>query len=103
MKVLLIDDNPGACSLLAPCLQGSFGSVDCVEVTRRQDFEAALVQGGFDIVITECQLNWTDALWILQRCLEDDPARPVIMFTDRGSEEIAVEAMKNGLSDYVLK
>jgi two-component sensor histidine kinase len=35
--------------------------------------------------------------------LESHPDIPVIMFTDSGSEEIAVEGMKAGLSDYVLK
>jgi two-component sensor histidine kinase len=81
----------------------SFDAIDCVEIFRRQDFEAALAQGGFDVVITDYQLQWADGLSILHQCLKSHPDIPVIMFTDSGSEEIAVEGMKAGLSDYVLK
>src|SRR5882724_4543969 len=49
------------------------------------------------------QLQWADGLSILHQCLKSHPDIPVIMFTDSGSEEIAVEGMKAGLSDYVLK
>jgi two-component sensor histidine kinase len=102
-RVLLIDDNPADRDLLTRHLCRSFDGIDCVEIFRRQDFEAALAQGGFDIVITDYQLRWADGLWILRQCLKSYPDVPVIMFTDSGSEEIAVEGMKAGLSDYVLK
>ena len=48
-------------------------------------------------------MHWTDGLWVLRRCQERWPHTPVIMFTDTGGEEIAVEGMKAGLSDYLLK
>ena len=62
-----------------------------------------LLPRGFDVVITDYQLQWADGLSVLQQCLKSHPDIPVIMFTDSGSEEIAVEGMKAGLSDYVLK
>ena len=102
-RALLIDDNPADRDLLTRHLRRAFGAVECIEVFRRQDFEAALAQGGFDVVITDYQLRWVDGLRILRQCLESYPDIPVIMFTDSGSEEIAVEGMKAGLSDYVLK
>jgi PAS domain S-box-containing protein len=103
MRVLLIDDDPADRDLIAYQLHRAFDSIDCVEISRCQDFEAALAQGGFDIVITDYQLKWTDGLSILRRCRECYPDLPVIMCTDTGSELIAVEGMKAGLSDYVLK
>jgi two-component sensor histidine kinase len=102
-RVLLIDDNPADRDLLTRHLCRTFDAGECVEIFRRQDFEAALAQGGFDVVITDYQLRWADGLWILRQCLKSYPDIPVIMFTDSGSEEIAVEGMKAGLSDYVLK
>jgi two-component sensor histidine kinase len=102
-RVLLIDDNPADRDLLTRHLCRSFDAIECVEVYRRRDFEAALAQGGFDVVITDYQLQWADGLSILHQCLKSHPDVPVIMFTDSGSEEIAVEGMKAGLSDYVLK
>jgi two-component sensor histidine kinase len=103
IRVLLIDDNPADRDLLMRHLCRSFDAIDCTEIFRRRDFEAALVQGGFDVVITDYQLQWADGLSILHQCLKSHPDIPVIMFTDSGSEEIAVEGMKAGLSDYVLK
>lgn len=103
MRVLLIDDDPADRDLLVRQLHRTFDALDCVEISRRQDFEAALAQGGFDIVITDYQLKWTDGLTILRHCRERYPDLPVIMCTDTGSEEIAVQGMKAGLSDYVLK
>lgn len=102
-RVLLIDDNPADRDLLKRHLCRTFDAIECVEIFRRQDFEAAMAQGGFDVVITDYQLRWADGLWILHQCLKSYPDIPVIMFTDSGSEEIAVEGMKAGLSDYVLK
>ena len=102
-RVLLIDDNPADRDLLARHLYRTFEAIECVQIFRRQDFEAALAQGGFDVVITDYQLQWADGLWILHQCLQSYPDIPVIMFTDSGSEEVAVEGMKAGLSDYVLK
>jgi two-component sensor histidine kinase len=102
-RVLLIDDNPADRDLLVRHLYRTFEAIECVQIFRRQDFEAALAQGGFDVVITDYQLQWADGLWILHQCLQSYPDIPVIMFTDSGSEEVAVEGMKAGLSDYVLK
>jgi PAS domain S-box-containing protein len=103
MRVLLIDDDPADRDLLARQLRRAFDSLDCVEVSRRQDFEAAMAEGGFDVMITDYQLKWSDGLWVLRRCRESYPDLPVIMYTDTGNEQIAVEGMKAGLNDYVLK
>jgi PAS domain S-box-containing protein len=103
MRVLLIDDDPADRDLLALRLHRAFDAIDCVEISRRQDFEVAMAEGTFDVVITDYQLKWSDGLWVLRRCRESHPDVPVIMCTDTGSEEIAVEGMKAGLSDYVLK
>jgi PAS domain S-box-containing protein len=59
--------------------------------------------GDCDLVITDYQLRWTDGLSVLRAIKANWPDCPVIMFTGTGSEEIAVEAMKAGLDDYVLK
>jgi PAS domain S-box-containing protein len=103
MRVLLIDDDPADRDLLARQLHRAFDVLDCVEVSRRQDFEAAIAEGGFDVVITDYQLKWSDGLWVLRHCRESHPDLPVVMYTDTGNEEIAVEGMKAGLNDYVLK
>jgi PAS domain S-box-containing protein len=103
MRILLIDDDPADRDLLARRLHRAFEPLTCVGVGRGQDFEAVIAEGGFDVVITDYQLKWTDGLSILRCCRERYPNLPVIMYTDTGNEEIAVEGMKAGLNDYVLK
>jgi PAS domain S-box-containing protein len=103
MKFLLVDDHPGDRELIMQRLQQAFRDVEFIEAARRQEFEAALARGGIDVVLTDYQLYWADGLWVLKSCQTHLPQVPVIMFTDTGSEEIAVQALKAGLSDYVLK
>ncbi|WP_456432546.1 response regulator [Thermosulfuriphilus sp.] len=103
LKVLLLDDNPDDRLLVKRALSKAFGELSFLEPLREEDFKAVLDQGGFDLVITDYQLRWTDGLKILKAVKERYPLCPVIMFTATGSEEIAVSAMKAGLDDYILK
>lgn len=103
MKFLVVDDNPDDRELIIQELTGSLGDVEYIEVIRRADFERAMDRGGFDLVLTDYRLNWTDGISILKQSKKRHPHIPVIMITDTGSEEVAVQAMKAGLSDYVLK
>src|SRR6185436_8991999 len=63
----------------------------------------ALEFGPWDLVVTDYQLHWSDGLQVLTSVKSRWPECPVLMFTGTGSEEIAVQAMKAGLDDYVLK
>jgi len=56
-----------------------------------------------DLVLTDLKLPGKSGLELLQAAKQDDPQRPVVVMTAFGSVETAVEAMKAGASDYVLK
>ncbi|GAG26521.1 unnamed protein product, partial [marine sediment metagenome] len=73
------------------------------EIIDAEGFAHALEEGSFDIVIIDYQLRWSNGLEISGKIKSRYPDCTVIMFTATGDEEIAVEAMKNGLDDYVLK
>jgi len=103
MRFLIIDDNPSDRELNIRELRREFPEATFGEVIRRADFEKALSNGGFDVVITDYRLQWTDGLWILQQLMGKYMNIPIIMTTESGGEEIAVEGMKHGLSDYILK
>ncbi|MHB0984717.1 MAG: putative bifunctional diguanylate cyclase/phosphodiesterase [Sulfuricella sp.] len=103
LNILLVDDNPDDRALVIRELEREFPALHVAEITTQEGFDRALGNGGFDLVITDYQLCWNDGLAILRAAKSKWPACPVVMFTGTGSEEIAVEAMKSGLDDYVLK
>lgn len=103
LRILLIDDNPDDRSLVIRELRREFPNVQVTQIIEDQGFSRELEEGNFDVVITDYQLRWTDGLAVLRAIKSRWPNCPVIMFTATGSEEIAVEAMKAGLNDYVLK
>src|SRR5688500_10935850 len=103
LRALVLDDNPDDRLLALRALQKEIPGLKATEVTDQEALDRALGQGGFDLVITDFQLRWSDGLKVLREVKRLWPSIPVVMFTGTGSEEIAVEAMKAGLDDYVIK
>ena len=62
-----------------------------------------LQQNPIDLVVTDLKLPGMDGLEFLQTIKRQNAALPVVVMTAFGSVETAVEAMKAGASDYVLK
>lgn len=103
LRILLLDDNADDRLLAIRELKQGISHLQVHEIAEAQGLEPALEAGGFDLVITDYQLRWSNGLEILRAVKSRYPDCPVIMFTNTGSEEIAVEGMKAGLDDYVLK
>ncbi len=59
--------------------------------------------GEFDILLSDLMMPGTDGIQLLRRCLEIDPHVVGIIMTGQGTIQTAVEAMKAGAFDYVLK
>lgn len=103
LRILIIDDNPGDRLLASRELAKTFPKVQIKEVGIITEFHQALEAGDFDLVITDYQLRWSTGIEVLKAIQARYPNCPIIMFTNSGSEEVAVKGMKLGLSDYVLK
>ncbi len=103
IRLLLLDDNPDDRVLAIRQLQREFNDLQVEQIIEAKGFSRALAAGNFDLVITDFQMRWTDGIAVLRAIKARYPDCPVIMFTNTGSQEIAVEAMKAGLEDYVLK
>jgi PAS domain S-box-containing protein len=102
-KVLLVDDNPEDRALVVRALSQKLPRHQFSHVTDLGQLTMALERGPWDLVVTDYQLRWSDGLAVLLAVKTRWPDCPVIMFTGTGSEQIAVQAMKAGLDDYVLK
>jgi PAS domain S-box-containing protein len=103
LHVLVMDDDPGDRALVIQELQREFPHLHAQEILGAESLAQALEAGTVDAIVMDAQLSWMTGLEILQRVKQQYPYCSMIMFTNTGNEEIAVEAMKAGLDDYVLK
>ncbi|WP_088893119.1 sensor histidine kinase [Leptolyngbya ohadii] len=101
--ILLLDDSPDERALIMRELRRAFPTVQVEEILTAQRFQQALEADRYDLVITDYHLIWSDGITILRQVKEHDPLRPVIMFSTTGTQQTAIDAMKAGLDDYVIK
>ena len=102
-KILVVDDEIGMRELLEIVLNNDGYEVAAVSTVA----EACSVLEGesFDVIVTDLWIeNDRDAgMRMLEWLQSNDPGTPAIMMTAHGSVETAIEAMKLGAADYVLK
>lgn len=103
LRVLLIDDNPDDRALVERELRLRIEQVEVRHISDAAALAEALDAGGFDVAVTDYRLRWTVGTEVLRKLKERYPSAPVIMFTGSGNEEVAVDAMKEGLDDYITK
>ena len=103
LRILIIDDNQYDRALALREIKKFFPELQYREVLDEAGLNKALAEKDFNLVVTDYQLLWITGIDILYRIRKQMPDCPVVMFTGTGSEEIAVEAMKGGLDDYVIK
>jgi PAS domain S-box-containing protein len=103
IRILHIDDNVHDRILVRDALEKEHEEYEVVEADNRAKFEKNLSEGTFDLVLSDFNILGFDGLQVLQIVKERKPDLPVIIVTGTGSEEIAIQAMKMGASDYVIK
>lgn len=103
MKILFIEDNESDFKLACHELQSVLNSPEIKLVQNKQAFLEELQNFLPDIIITDYVLPNFDGMSVLQLTLQKNPLIPVIIFTGSMNEEVAVECMKAGATDYVLK
>lgn len=102
-NILIVDDNPDDRALLLRELRKEEPEAIISEVRNAEELQLRLDTIRYDLVITDYQLKWSTGIDVLKRVKLLNPHCSVIMFTATGGEEVAVEGMKNGLQDYILK
>jgi signal transduction histidine kinase len=100
-RVLIIDDEKVILDLTAIILRNR-GYQVATAVSAQEGF-SVIEQERPELVLLDYMMPNVDGLTALKEIRARYPDTYVIMFTGKGSEEIAVELMKAGASDYVLK
>ena len=103
LRILVIDDNPDDRLLTVRELRPEFPDAEIVEVSGPEQFEHELNDRNFQLLITDYDLRWSNGFEVLKQSRKRCPDVPVIMFTGTGDQETAVRAMREGVSDYVVK
>jgi len=103
LRVLLVEDEPGHAELARRAFEGRAGDF-VVAVAETVDAARAALHGTTppDLVIADWLLPDGEGLDLLR----SEPARampPVVIMTSHGSERVAVEAIRAGAVDYVVK
>lgn len=103
IRILLLEDNPLDAELAAEQLRA--GGIEHVltQVSSRDEFIAALAAEPFDLILADYSLPSFDGVSALELARARVPDTPFVFLSGTLGEERAVEAMKNGASDYVIK
>jgi PAS domain S-box-containing protein len=103
IRVLYVDDSPFDRKLVRDALERDQSGLQVLEASSHEAFEARMAKADFDIVVTDCNVLGFESLRVLDTVQTISPRTPVILLTGTGSEEVAVEAMKRGVADYIVK
>ncbi|MBI2423031.1 MAG: response regulator [Candidatus Hydrogenedentes bacterium] len=100
-RILYIEDDLGLARLIQKRLERLGHAVDLAPNGR--DGIAELEKNGYDLLIVDYNMPIMDGLKVIEHIKEKQIPTPVVMLTGAGDERVAVEAMKSGASDYLVK
>ena len=105
-NVLVLDDDPDVLKAARMALARDAGRVDTLD--QPASIEAALAAGDHDAVLLDMNFapgerSGDAGLGVLDRIRAVDPALSVVLMTVYGGVALAVEALKRGAADFVLK
>lgn len=103
VKILLVEDNVDQRELTLRAFQKKNPDFRITPVETGPACLAALGEGRFDAVILDYSLPMMNGIEVLSEIQTMGYTVPVIMVTGQGDESIAVEAMKRGACDYIIK
>ena len=100
-RILVVDDDAETCHFMRELLCGPGREIETAE---RPDQALALLEAGFDLVISDIHLNADrSGLDLLRAFKAKDPAVEVVLLSGFGTLETAIEAVRAGAFDYVSK
>jgi PAS domain S-box-containing protein len=102
LRVLLLEDDPGDGELIRELLAEHI-ACELTRVATCAEFLAALDDPGLDLILADYRLPAFDGLSALHLALKRRPAVPFIFVSGTVGEDVAIEALKIGATDYVLK
>jgi signal transduction histidine kinase len=103
LNILHLEDDPHDAALIQAHLEAEDIHCTTTRVQNSDDFVAALERGGIDLIFSDFRLPTFDGLSALKIAHERWPDIPLIFVSGTLGEERAVDSLKSGATDYVLK
>ena len=103
IRVLHVDDDPDLLELAAAFLERedeAFSVTAMHDASKARDY---LASSHVDCVVSDYEMPETDGIEFLQSVRAEYPDLPFILYTGKGSEEIASDAISAGVTDYLRK
>ncbi|CCQ37631.1 receiver/sensor box histidine kinase [Natronomonas moolapensis 8.8.11] len=103
IRVLHVDDEPGFAAVAADCLQRESGRLAVETAEGTDEGITHLRDHRVDCIVSDYDMPGEDGIEFLERVRGVDPDLPFVLFTGKGSEEIASDAISAGVTEYLQK
>ncbi|HWI59937.1 MAG TPA: response regulator, partial [Bacillota bacterium] len=103
LKILHIEDEPTDSELIGALLRREGLSAEIDRVETMAGVTEALERGGYGLILSDHTIPGMDSLEALRLARERRPEVPFVFVSGTLGEEVAVETLKRGATDYVLK
>lgn len=103
LRILHLEDNQDDAKLIQSIIESEGIECRIHRVEKREEFISALERGDFDLIISDFSLPSFDGLTALTLAQQNCPDIPFIFISGALGEDAAIEGLKLGASDYVLK
>lgn len=100
-KILIVDDEQDICKALAFLLRRE--EYEVVTAASGEEAVERIAGESFDVILTDLKMGKVDGMAVLEKARELAPDTPVLIMTAFASIESAVEAMRKGAADYIVK
>lgn len=101
--ILHIEDDPSFADLVAEFLERNRSYFTVITETDPHDSIKRVREDAIDCVVCDYEMPGLNGLDVLQEVRVESPQLPFILFTGKGSEEIASEAISAGVTEYLQK
>jgi signal transduction histidine kinase len=103
LRILMVEDNPSHAELTKHALAEAGFDFLAIRVETKKDFESQIAERSPDLILSDYTLPTFDGLAALRIAQTMVPDVPFIFVTGTMGEETAIETLKIGATDYILK
>lgn len=103
ISVLHVDDEPDFSGLVRTVLNREYGGFEIETAMKANAAFDRIVENGFECVVSDYDMPGQNGIDFLRTVRSNYPDLPFILFTGKGSEEVASDAITAGATDYLQK